>query len=587
MPKVSVIIPVYNTEKYIARCLDSVCNQTLQDIEIICLNDCSPDNALQVLYDYAANDNRIKVVDFKENKGVSVARNTGIDMTQGEYIGFVDSDDFIDVNFYENLYVKAVETRAEVVKGEIQELDPSGYYIENDFYKINTRVKAHKSFFYHSFTSALYSRNFIKKNDIYFPEDINHFEDPYFAIKVAAFCKKIECIESTNYFYVRYITSETKQVYTEKTAKNIVASIKKILEFINTEPISKFHYIVVFKFILEITTNTISDYKGTEISKIFLALSYFLYKNEKYLFKKIRVASPELLLNEYKKQEQLHNPSIKILVSYIKPSFLFTSNTLTPIHLGRSVAMQCSKDGVASSQDLHWLFDNCFGDNDFEGNISHLNRRTGFLTGTYWAWKNYEKLGNPQYFGSFGYRKLLAPTYIANMHNYDVILPQKTEFYKTIREQCIDCHGKLFYNTALDIVSKTYPEEAEDIKTYFERINGYFYEIYIMKKEIFFEFCEWIFKILFNLYKAYPEQIHASKKKDFLSAFLEIDEVSKEKRDFAFILERITGYYLYKLSKRSDIKYIEVEVLSTENDPLKILSGLRNKVKKGIQDAKA
>ena len=68
MPKVSVIIPVYNTEKYLRKCLDSVCNQTLKDIEIICVNDCSPDNSLNILREYAENDDRIKIIDFAENK---------------------------------------------------------------------------------------------------------------------------------------------------------------------------------------------------------------------------------------------------------------------------------------------------------------------------------------------------------------------------------------------------------------------------------------------------------------------------------------------------------------------------------------
>ena len=94
MPKVSVIIPVYNTEKYLKKCLDSVCNQTLSDIEIICIDDCSTDNSLNILKEYTLKDNRIKLIEFKENKGAAVARNTGIDEAKGEYIGFIDSDDY-------------------------------------------------------------------------------------------------------------------------------------------------------------------------------------------------------------------------------------------------------------------------------------------------------------------------------------------------------------------------------------------------------------------------------------------------------------------------------------------------------------
>ena len=95
-PKVSVIVPVYNTKKYLPKCLDSLIAQTLKDIEIICINDASTDGSLKILQEYALRDNRIKIIDFKQNKGAGAARNTGIDTATGEYIGFVESDDFVD-----------------------------------------------------------------------------------------------------------------------------------------------------------------------------------------------------------------------------------------------------------------------------------------------------------------------------------------------------------------------------------------------------------------------------------------------------------------------------------------------------------
>ena len=102
--KVSIIVPVYNTAPYLERCLDSAINQTLKDIEIICINDASTDNSLEILNKYAKKDKRIKVVDLKRNRGLSNARNVGISVASGEFIGFLDSDDFIDLGWYENLY---------------------------------------------------------------------------------------------------------------------------------------------------------------------------------------------------------------------------------------------------------------------------------------------------------------------------------------------------------------------------------------------------------------------------------------------------------------------------------------------------
>ena len=106
MVKVSIIVPVYNVEKYLETCLDSLVNQTLKDVEIICVNDGSKDDSLLILQDYARRDSRIKVVN-KENEGQSVARNIAIEMATGEYLGFVDSDDWVDSDYFEKLYNSA------------------------------------------------------------------------------------------------------------------------------------------------------------------------------------------------------------------------------------------------------------------------------------------------------------------------------------------------------------------------------------------------------------------------------------------------------------------------------------------------
>jgi len=100
MPKISVIIPVYNTENYLRECLDSVINQTFKDIEIICINDGSTDGSLHILNEYATKDNRIKVIS-QENRGQSVARNIGLNNISGEYVYFIDSDDYIKPTLFE------------------------------------------------------------------------------------------------------------------------------------------------------------------------------------------------------------------------------------------------------------------------------------------------------------------------------------------------------------------------------------------------------------------------------------------------------------------------------------------------------
>ena len=113
--QVSVIIPVFNTEEYLPKCISSIINQTIKNIEIICVNDCSTDNSLKILQNFSKQDIRIRIVDLKENKGVSNARNTGIDLAQGEYIYFIDSDDWIDTNYLEEMLTKIKEVNSDII----------------------------------------------------------------------------------------------------------------------------------------------------------------------------------------------------------------------------------------------------------------------------------------------------------------------------------------------------------------------------------------------------------------------------------------------------------------------------------------
>jgi glycosyltransferase involved in cell wall biosynthesis len=114
---ITIIIPCYNVEKYLDRCMISVINQTLQNIEIIVIDDKSTDKTPSIIYKYHKLDKRIQVIAFEKNKGVANARNAGIKKAKGKYIGFLDSDDYVDLDFYEKLYIKAIETKSDITKG--------------------------------------------------------------------------------------------------------------------------------------------------------------------------------------------------------------------------------------------------------------------------------------------------------------------------------------------------------------------------------------------------------------------------------------------------------------------------------------
>lgn len=208
-PKVSVIIPVYNVEEYLPKCLDSVINQTLKDIEIICINDGSTDNSLGILNEYASKDNRIKIID-QENQGVSSARNKGIAIARGEYLAFLDGDDFFDTTLLEKVYKEIIKKNTDILIFGTYEFNSEGYknirwdmQLLQDFTEEKLAQNQLELFIHllHSLWDKLYRTDFIKKNNILFPTDVKVAEDNIFVLetylKHASYAFLPECL----YYY--------------------------------------------------------------------------------------------------------------------------------------------------------------------------------------------------------------------------------------------------------------------------------------------------------------------------------------------------------------------------------------------------
>ena len=123
--KISIIVPVYKTEKYLDKCIESILNQTFKDFELILVDDGSPDNCGKICDEWAKKDDRIVVI-HKENGGVSKARNTALDIIKGEYVGFVDSDDTIEPTMYEELYNNLIDSNAQISVCDFNFITPSG-----------------------------------------------------------------------------------------------------------------------------------------------------------------------------------------------------------------------------------------------------------------------------------------------------------------------------------------------------------------------------------------------------------------------------------------------------------------------------
>ncbi len=279
MPKVSVIIPVYNTEKFLRKCLDSVCNQTLQDIEIICINDCSTDGALEILREYARKDKRIKLIELFENGGAAKARNIGIDIAEGEYLGFVDSDDFVDLDFYEKLYTRAIKAEVEIAKGNYKNAENN----EIDF-ALNEEIRKNKTSMAFAYCSAIYSNNLISKNNISFP-DLIDMEDPIFSFKCAVLSNKIEIVDTAYINIVKRKNSVTSGIPTLEKIIDKLKGLELIIDYANSiNVIKKESYIFVLTFWFLQTFNNSIVNKDFEIRAIIAETLYKLY--DKIYYKK-------------------------------------------------------------------------------------------------------------------------------------------------------------------------------------------------------------------------------------------------------------------------------------------------------------
>lgn len=199
-PNVSIIVPVYNVEKFLSECLESLVNQTMPSIEIVCINDGSTDDSLKILKEYAKVDERIVIIN-KKNSGYGDSMNRGLEKATGEYVGIVEPDDFVELNTFEKMYGVAKEKNADVVKANFFEYSTKkkdDTYKSNLFLKkdvgevIDLRERRHIFYQQPSIWSAIYKRQFLKKNKIRFlPSAGASYQDAGFNFKVFATARRV------------------------------------------------------------------------------------------------------------------------------------------------------------------------------------------------------------------------------------------------------------------------------------------------------------------------------------------------------------------------------------------------------------
>ena len=242
MPKVSIIIPIYNVENYLKECLDSVLAQTLTDIEIICVNDGSTDSSLDILRQYVQKDPRIKIID-KENSGYGASMNKGLDTATGEYIGIVESDDFVKNTMFEDLYKMANKNSLDLVKSDFyyyttynNRSRQAGKIKRRTLGKVfNIKNDCRVLKMMPTIWSAIYKRDFLKENNIRFLETPGaSYQDTSFAFKTLSAAKRMMF---TNRAYLYYRSDNANSsVKSKGKVFAICDEWEEISRFINERP---------------------------------------------------------------------------------------------------------------------------------------------------------------------------------------------------------------------------------------------------------------------------------------------------------------------------------------------------------------
>lgn len=291
MPKISVIIPIYNVEQYLDQCIQSVINQTLTDIEIICVDNCSTDNSYKIAQQYANKDTRIKLLRTEKNSGVSVARNTGMNVASADYIMFCDSDDWYEPTMCQEMLSLIVKNNADL-----------GICSVNVIYETDTNLKNNdkklqlpdKTFNPHSplidcihdgMPFKIMKRKIIEQNDIKFPPGLA-YEDIYFSRIYNLFIKKIATTSKKLYNYRRHTGSITNQTYAGKSKNSLdyVFIAIKYFEYLKTHKLYQCEYKTFWtKLFITCAQNALMFTKDSKYSRqLDDLLSDFIRKNYKF-----------------------------------------------------------------------------------------------------------------------------------------------------------------------------------------------------------------------------------------------------------------------------------------------------------------
>lgn len=284
-PKVSISVAVYNVEKYLRRCLDSLVNQTLQDIEIIVVNDGSTDTSESICKEYAERDSRIILIS-KENGGLATARQAALEVANGQYFCACDADDWVELDMYEKLFKKAAQTNADIVMCDYWSEYPNGFQVAHSYnYEVDSKKDlldlTLRDIFPHMIWNKLIRLDVFRKYGISWNAGINMGEDFLMTIKLLQYPLSIQKLNACLYHYRRVIggTSYTNQI--TLSSLNQSFEIRKWVDNnIDTRrySVGVFHIWVSLAFTsLRVVGGINADYKKAIFNRIKLS-RFFLYR---------------------------------------------------------------------------------------------------------------------------------------------------------------------------------------------------------------------------------------------------------------------------------------------------------------------
>lgn len=566
---ISIIIPCYNVESYIDRCFQSILSQTIgfDKLEIILVDDCSTDNTWEKLTAIEASyPESVMIIHCDENGHQGTARNIGMQYASAPYIGFIDSDDWIEPDMYEKLYEKMTAYRCDIVMCEnwrdygfsSELLEPKATGKENRLFQIDSIAKR-KTFLAcgsigYGVWDKLYTRELLLDNNIFFPEHLA-YEDHFFSILLYFYAKKVYMLEERLYHYFVNPTSTVltpnashhfnilavdTMMWTECEQRGFLKTYRKEIEYqflclcylASLKMISLRLTQLPYDFFLQLKEETLKrvpDYHANPYIK-----DYVTPLNQSLLG----------LLDYPISADDLKNVCISLRQHFIKNTLSIFIMTHVKFDPPQNPIYHPLHVGHAIHDDLGYPGD------DTGDNISDLNMYYSELTGLYWAWKNVQ---NTEYIGLCHYRRyflndsnhiMSKADFMPILANYQVIISQPVTSDKCYRDIYAEAHNIHDLEAVGAAIEQLYPD---CMPIFNEVLNGsklYCGNLFVTTKELFDDYAEW----LFSIFDIASKQIDTSAYDDY------------HKRVYGFLSEQL----LYVWVRYRKLTYYEASIGFTQ-----------------------